>query len=120
MPEYKGESLKQVKEYLGKKVKLIIDRPLGSTHPKHGFLYPVNYGYVPNTVAPDGEGIDAYFLGINEPVETAEGICIAVIHRLDDDDDSLVVVPEDLEIKDEDIDKAVEFQEQFFKFEIVR
>ena len=37
------------KEYLGKKVKVEMDRPLGSTHPKHGFVYPVNYGFIPNT-----------------------------------------------------------------------
>ena len=29
--------------YLGQKVNVIIDRPLGSKHPKHGFLYEVNY-----------------------------------------------------------------------------
>jgi len=110
----------EAKEFLGKKVEIIIDRPVGSTHPKHGFLYPVNYGYVPNTVAPDGEEIDAYFLGVDEPVKTAKGICIAVIHRLNDDDDSLVVVPEGLEIKDEEIGTAVEFQERFFKFKIIK
>ena len=33
------------KEYLGKKVAIKIDRPFGSKHPKHGFIYPVNYGY---------------------------------------------------------------------------
>ena len=110
----------EAKEFLGKEVEIIIDRPLGSTHPKHGFLYLVNYGYVPNTMAPDGEEIDAYFLGVDEPVKTAKGICIAVIHRLNDDDDSLVVVPEGLEIKDEEIGRAVEFQEQFFKFKIIK
>ena len=28
---------------------------MGSRHPKHGFIYPVNYGYVPNTISGDGE-----------------------------------------------------------------
>jgi inorganic pyrophosphatase len=118
--EHRGESLEQAREYLGTKVKLVIDRPLGSSHPEHGFYYSVNYGYIPNTIAPDGEGIDAYFLGVNEPVDTAEGLCIAIIHRLDDNDDSLIVVPEDLALKDEEIKKAVGFQEQFFDFKILR
>lgn len=118
--EHKGESFEQAKGYLGKKVNLIIDRPLGSSHPEHGFYYFVNYGYIPNTIAPDGEGIDAYFLGINDPVETAEGLCIAIVHRLNDNDDSLIVVPKGLELKDEEIHKAIEFQEQFFDFTIVR
>ena len=32
-------------DYLNKNVKVIIDRKMGSTHPKHGFIYPVNYGW---------------------------------------------------------------------------
>ena len=36
-------------DYLDKTLEIKIDRPLGSKHPKHGFIYPVNYGYVPNT-----------------------------------------------------------------------
>ena len=40
--------------YLGKDVKIVIDRPLASKHPKHGFTYMLNYGYVPNTISGDG------------------------------------------------------------------
>ena len=43
-----------MKTYLGKEVKVIIDRPLGSCHPKFDMIYPINYGYIPNTVAGDG------------------------------------------------------------------
>jgi len=50
------------KDFLGKEVKVIMDRPLGSKHPKHGFEYEANYGYVPNTISPDGEELDAYYL----------------------------------------------------------
>lgn len=49
--------------YLGKFVKVKIDRPLGSKHPKHNFIYPLNYGFIPNTIAGDGEEIDAYIIG---------------------------------------------------------
>ena len=38
--------------FLGQKVNVIIDRPLGSKHPKHGFTYEVNYGYIPNQSLP--------------------------------------------------------------------
>ena len=34
-----------------------------------------------------------YLLGVFEPVETYIGKCIAVIHRTNDDDDKLIVVP---------------------------
>ena len=75
------------KEYLGKKINIVIDRELGSKHPEYGFIYPVNYGYVPDTVSGDGEELDCYLLGVFEPVKTFKGKCIAIIHRVDDDDD---------------------------------
>ena len=82
-------------DYLGKNVSIVIDRKLGTKHPKHGFIYMVNYGYVPNTVSGDGEELDAYLLGVFEPIEEFLGKVIAVIHRTNDDDDKLVVVPND-------------------------
>lgn len=108
-------------KFIGSIVDIQIDRPLGSKHPKHGFVYEVNYGFVPDTLAPDGEEIDAYFLGINEPVEKQKGKCIAVIHRTNDDDDKLVMIPQSMnDMSDEDIEKLTHFQEQFFESEIVR
>lgn len=118
--EHRGESFEQAKEFLGKKVALIIDRQICSLHPEHKFLYTVNYGYIPNTLAPDGEGIDAYFLGTTEPVREAGGVCIAIVHRIDDNDDSIVVIPEGFEIEDQETIKAVSFQEQYFDFKIIR
>lgn len=112
--------MNNTKDFLGKTVKVIIDRPLGSKHPKHGFVYEVNYGYIPDTKSPDGEELDAYYLGINKPMEKANGICIAVIHRTNDDDDKLIVVPEGIEITNEKIEQLVEFQEKWFKHKIIR
>ena len=54
---------------IGKIVKVHIDRPLGSYHPDHSDLYyEVNYGYIENTCACDGDEIDAYVLGIDVPL----------------------------------------------------
>ena len=47
--ENRSRSLFLAEQYLGKEVSIIIDRPLGSKHPKHGFVYEVNYGYVSGT-----------------------------------------------------------------------
>ena len=116
----KSMNLTTSTEYLGKTVTIQIDRKLRSKHPKHDFVYELNYGFVPNTVAPDGEELDAYLLGVDTPVETYTGRCIAVIHRTNDDDDKLVVVPEGMEFPDDDIRALTHFQEQFFKSEIVR
>ena len=109
------------RQYIGKIVKINIDRPLGSKHPKYDFYYSLNYGFIENTKAPDGEEIDAYVLGVNEPIDYFTGKCVAVIHRLNDDDVKLVVVAPDTEsITDEQIRQAVNFQERFFKSEIMR
>ena len=105
---------------MGKIVNVKMDRPLGSKHPKHGFIYPVNYGFVPNTVSGDGEELDAYVLAVNTPLETFSGRCIAVIHRTDDDDDKLIVVPNGQNITDKEIEEQTKFQEQWFKHIIVR
>ena len=106
--------------YLGKTVTIKMDRPLGSKHPKNGLIYPVNYGYVPGTIAPDGEELDAYLLGVFEPVDEFTGKCIAYIHRTNDDDDKLIIVPEGVEYTDDQINALTEFQERFFKHEIIR
>lgn len=108
------------KDYIGKTVKVKIDRPLNSKHPKHGFIYPVNYGFVPNTISGDGEELDCYVLGVDKPIETFEGRCIAVIHRLNDDDDKLIIVPDGDEFTDDEITRLTNFQEQYFESEIVR
>jgi inorganic pyrophosphatase len=111
----------KAKDYLNKTVSIKVDRPLGSKHPKFDWSYKLNYGFVPGTTAPDGEEIDAYIIGIDEPVETFTGKCIAIIHRTNDDDDKLVVVPDvKLSLTDDEIKAATHFQEQFFSSEIIR
>lgn len=113
-------SFTKATDFLGKEVHLIIDRPLGSKHPKYGFLYEANYGYVPNTKSPDGEELDAYYLGVDKPLKSAKGICLAVIHRTNDNDDKLVIAPKGIELSDEEIEKQTRFQERWFKHKIVR
>lgn len=45
---------------IGKIVKVTVDRPLGSYHPKHkDIYYPINYGYIEGIIALDGE--EQYF-----------------------------------------------------------
>lgn len=108
------------KDYLGKTIKIKIDRKLGSKHPKHGFIYTVNYGYVPDTISGDGEELDAYLLGVFEPVEEYTGKVIAVIHRTNDNDDKLIVVDKNNNYTDDQIRALTEFQEQYFESIIIR
>lgn len=118
--EMTGMGIRESYSYLGQEVKVVVDRPLGSKHPKEEMIYPINYGYVPNTKSGDGEELDCYILGVDEAVEEFEGICIAVIYRLNDNDDKLIIVEKGKDYSDEEIRNQIAFQEQYFISEIVR
>ncbi len=105
--------------FLGKKVRIIIDRPLGSVHPKHkNIIYNVNYGYIPNISGGDGEEIDVYLLGVDIPV--SEYICkiIGIVHREDDDEDKLIGSPDGIIFDKIEIAEKINFQEKYFKTKI--
>ena len=105
---------------IGKIVKVIVDRPLGTYHPKHSDLYySVNYGYIPGILASDGEEQDAYILGVDAPVNEFVGKVIAVIHRTNDVEDKWIVVPENASFSKKEIMEKVAFQEQFFDVDII-
>lgn len=118
----KKNKMKKVnaKDYLRKDVVVKIDRQLGTNHPKHGFMYMLNYGYIPNTISGDGEELDAYIVGAFEPIEEFEGHVIAIIHRTNDYDDKLIVAPKGVDYSDDAIRALTEFQERFFKSVIIR
>ncbi|MGV8172209.1 MAG: inorganic diphosphatase [Candidatus Woesearchaeota archaeon] len=107
------------RSFLEKIVTVTVDRPIGSRHPEYGNIYPINYGYIRGVKAPDGEDLDAYILGISEPVKKFTGRCIAVIHR-SDNDDKLVVAPNKTNYTDRQILALTNFQEKYFKSEILR
>ena len=117
--EINSKSFILAKSFLGKEVELIIDRPMGSKHPKHDFIYECNYGYLPGVMAPDGEELDGYYFS-ESPLDKGIGLCVAIIHRLEDDDDKLVVVPAGVNLSDKEIEQKVRFQEKFFDHKIIR
>ena len=108
-------------EVIGKKVKVKIDRPLGTHHPKYrDIVYPINYGYIEGIFALDGEEQDCYVLCVDEPIEDFEGEVIAIVKRLDDVEDKWVVAHEGSNFTDEEILRQVYFQEQYFHIELIR
>lgn len=109
----------KAKEYLGKEVTVVMDRPMGSKHTTWKTVYPVNYGYIPNTISGDGKELDAFVLGVFEPLETFTGEVKAVVHRTNDDDDKLIVAPKDRTFSREQIWVLIEFQERYFNSEII-
>ena len=108
-------------DYLDKVVEVKIDRPIGSRHPDYpNHIYLVNYGYVPNTISGDGEELDCYVLGEYKPLKEYRGKCIAIIHRLDDNDDKLIIAPENKTFTNNEIKLLTDFQEKFYTSKIIR
>ena len=114
----------EAKDYsniIGQTVKGKIDRPLGSYHPNcKEMFYPINYGYVDNVFAADGEEQDVYVLGTKEPLQSYEGKVIAVLHRLNAVEDKWIVALDDKAYSNEEILEAISFQEQFYMGELYR
>lgn len=102
---------------LGKMVHVEVDRPMGYRH--GDILYPINYGFIPGTIAGDGEEQDAYILGVYEPVSSFDGRVVAAIHRKNDCEDKLVVAPDGMVFHQGQIAEAVHFQEQYFDSSII-
>ncbi len=108
-------------DIIGKIVCGKIDRPLGSSHPRYpNIIYPVNYGYVEDVNAEDGEKQDVYLLGIDIPVSGFTGRVVAVYRRIDDVEDKWIVSYDGEELSDELILKQIHFQEQYFRGELLR
>lgn len=103
---------------LGKIVTVKVDRPLGSVHPNHSdIIYPINYGYIEGIFALDGEEMDAYILGVDNPVDSYTGEVIAIIKRENDVEDKLVVANKSFSKKE--IIDSTNFQEKYFISHIV-
>ena len=104
---------------IGDIVTVKVDRAMGTYHPEHPDLYyPINYGYVEEIFAPDGEEQDAYILGVSEPVAEFTGKIIAIVHRNDDVEEKWVVAPANMEFTVDEIKKQIDFQEKYFDSEI--
>ena len=110
------DDIAKYRVFLGQTIHVIIDRPMGSKHPRFGFTYEQNYGYVEGTMAGDGHEIDAYVLGINEPVTSYTGVCRAIVVRRDDNEHKLIVAPNRL--SEADIRQQTEFVEHYYDTEI--
>ena len=108
-----------LRTWYGQTVEIIVDRPLGSTHPKYRqIVYGVNYGYLDSVVGGDGEEQDVYVLDIHEPIEKCSAKIIGAVFRLNDDEDKLLAVAGDKKYTEAEIRQCIDFQEKFFVSEI--
>ena len=106
----------QVRSYLGKKVHMGVDRPIGYVHhkEKYDLTYPINYGYIPGVLGGDGEELDVYLLGVETPVTEYDAKVIGIVHRKNDIEDKLIAAPDGLSFTREEMANAVRFQEQYY------
>lgn len=121
-PEYKVRMVHRgtAARVIGKVVRVTVDRPLGSRHPEYPeLIYPVNYGYIEGVPGGDGEWQDAYILGPDVPLAEFTGTVKAVIRRSDDVEDKWVIAPEDACLTEAEIREKTDFQERFFRSEVL-
>ncbi|MBQ8387781.1 MAG: DUF4091 domain-containing protein [Clostridia bacterium] len=104
------------KKYLGKTVKIDVDRPVGYTHVKgeKTLHYPINYGYIKGVLGGDGEELDVYLMGVSEPVKSAKCRIIGIVRRENDVEDKLIGAPEGMDFTAEEMAAAVNFQEKYY------
>lgn len=65
-----------------------------------------------------GEEQDVYVMGVTTQISRFSGRVIAVIHRLNDNEDKWVAAPEGMHFTEEEIRAATHFIEQYFESEI--
>lgn len=74
---------------------IVIDRPKGSAHPCYpDFLYGVDYGYLKNTIAMDGGGIDVW-VGSSSNQTSDAIMCIIDLTKRDSEIKILIGCSED-------------------------
>jgi len=109
----------QTFQFLSRSLRVIIDRPMGWRDPQFQGTYPLNYGYIPGVLSPDGEELDAYVLGPDQPLKEFEGVCVAVVERLDDVENKLIVADPTLNWGEAEIRRQIDFIEQYYCSRIV-
>jgi inorganic pyrophosphatase len=108
---------------LGNRVRIVIDRPIGTKHPKYKLtVYPINCGFIPKTISGDGREVDVYVLGVTEalkPFTELEVDIIALIIRDNDQEDKLVGSLPGRQYTEAEIIEQLEFQEKFFQSRVI-
>ena len=110
-----------VERYLGRIVDIKIDRPIGYIHKKgeKTLHYKINYGYIEGVLGGDGEELDVYLLGVDEPVDEYRVEIIGAVYRENDVEDKLIAAPVGVKFSKEEIESQIEFQEKYYKTKVV-
>lgn len=104
-------------ENIGKTFKVIINRPVGSEHPKYkNHFYPINYGCVDNFV--ENKEIEIYIIDSIEPLNEAIVKIIGIVFRKNDDEIKGIGIVGKDDYTINDIKNHILFQEQYYDIEI--
>ncbi|MCR4926216.1 MAG: NUDIX domain-containing protein [Clostridiales bacterium] len=103
---------------LGKYAKVKVTRPIKSFHPKYGFEYELNYGFVEGVTNISGTKQGAYIMGIDHPVREFDGRIIAIIKRNNMKGVEWVVAPKSKKFIVNDIKKAIDFAESYYGYSL--
>ena len=117
------ERKRSMRTWYGRFVEIVVDRPLGSAHPKHPTLiYERNYGCIKGVLGGDGEEQDVYILDVDAPIVRCRAKIIGAVYRLNDEEDKLLAVADartgDKKYSRDEISEMLAFQEKFFITEI--
>ncbi|MDR1664370.1 MAG: inorganic pyrophosphatase [Clostridiales bacterium] len=63
------------------KSEIFIDRPKGTKHPRFDFIYPLDYGYLKDTSAMDGGGIDVWRGSLSKPICDAVACTVDLLKK---------------------------------------
>lgn len=96
-------------------VRVIVDRPLGSSHPSFPDMhYPINHGFIVGILASDGKEQNVYTLSINGSLEQFVGVVIGIVCRTNDIEEKWVVAPKESMYSKEEVLRTITCQEQLF------
>lgn len=106
-----------MEQYLGEYVTVIIDRPIGTHNFERDYVYPVNYGYIPEIKAKDGKPVEAYLLGEFEVITSCEAYVEGILET--NEVQRLILCKEEGQYSEEQMESLVEFNERFYDSEII-
>lgn len=114
----------EMKSLIGQELDATITRPIGTVHPRYkDIIYEVNYGVIKDYKLNDDRELKTYIVGESMPTElngTYHGLVVGILHRLNDDNDRIIISPIGRRLSDEEIISKTEFVEGYFVTEIIR
>ena len=102
-------------KFINQELNVIITNPIGSVNENNNYIYPLNYGYVKD----NNIMIKTYILGLYEKKNIYKGKCIAIIKKINNDNE-LIVTYKNKYYTDEEIETLISFNEENSNYIIIR